>query len=752
MPKSFKFAIFAVLALTVACAKTAEQYLASGDRFFQEQKYAEATIEYRHAALKEPKNGVVRMRLAEAHLAAGNTRFAFPEFITAADLLPNDMEAQLRAGHMLLKGGLFNEAKSRARVVLQQNPNNVTALVLLGNALGGLKNLDDAIGVLTRAVTIDPERTALYTNLGVLELANGDRAESEFTFQKAVTISGGSADAYVGLGNFYRAVERRADAEAALKRAVEAGPDNANAHHTLAAFYVETDRAALAEPYLKTYARLSTDPAVRFELANYYATTGRPDEAFRILNDIALDQKQFVAAKRDIALVLFMMGKRDEAQGAIDEALARQPQNAMALSMKARLLLADHRPAEALVAARAAVNADYRLAEASLALGRVHLELRDAEGARLAFADALKADPNLLPAQLELIDLHRRRRELDTALRFAEDAVRQHPQSLPARLIRLKILVMLSTQMGRAEAEARALVAKYPTSPDVHVAMATYHMDLGNAAGARQEYQRALELNPASIDALTGLVSIDILSKQMGDARARVETQLAKTPESLRLLLLAAKIYHVDGAIAKTEDALRRAIKADASDPQAYGLLADLYVSQGRTAEATKEFITLNRLDQKWVGAPTMLGLLAYQAQNLDEAKRWWETAVRIDPKTGAASNNLAWLLVESNGDLDRALELAVAAKAALPEQAEVNDTLGWIFYKRGMMGQALSALRLSAEADPKNAIYQFHLGMAYAKEGEDAKAGKALKLALSLDPKLPWTDVAKKTLATLIY
>jgi tetratricopeptide (TPR) repeat protein len=752
MTKHFKHLILAAAVLTAACSATVEQYIARGDRFFQQQQYAEATIEYRNAALKDPKNGVARMRLAETYLADNETRKAFPEFIAAADLLPDDMEAQLRAGHMLIKGGLFNEAKARARIVLQREPRNVTALVLLGNALGGLKNLEDAIGVLARAVTIDPERTALYTNLGVLELANGERAKSEATFQEAVAVSHGSPEAYVGLGNFYRAVERRADAETALKRAVEAGPEHVEANHAMASFYLETDRAKLAEPHLKTVARFSKDPAARFALANYYATTERPDEAFTILNEIALDGTRFVAAKRDIALVLFMMGRRQEAQAAIDEALIREPLNAVALSMKARLLLADGQPEAALEMARAAVNAEHRLAEGSLTLGRIYLELRDIDGARDAFADALAADPDLLPAQLELVDLHRRRHELDAALRFAEDAVKRHPQSLLARLTRLKILVMTNNQLGRAEAEAKALVARYPASPDAHVALATYHMDFGNAAGARQEFQRALDLNPASIDALTGLVSIDILSRKNGDARLRVEAQLARTPNSHRLLLLAAKIYHVDGALPKTEETLRRAIKANPSDPQAYGLLADLYVSQGRIEEAKKEFTELHRVDPRWVGAPTMLGLLALQTQNPEEARRWWETAVKINPKAGAASNNLAWLLVESNGDLDRALELALAAKSAMPDQAEVNDTLGWIYYKKGMLGQAITWLRWCSDAEPTNATYQFHMGMAYAKDGEDAKAGKALKLALTLDPKLPWADAAKKTLATLIY
>ena len=64
------------------------------------------------------------------------------------------------------------------------------------------------------------------------------------------------------------------------------------------------------------------------------------------------------------------------------------------------------------------------------------------------------------------------------------------------------------------------------------------------------------------------------------------------------------------------------------------------------------------------------------------------------------AANNLAWIDATSNGNLDVALQLAQTAKAQLPNRHEVDDTLGWIYYKKGLSSMAIESLNSStAEA-----------------------------------------------------
>ena len=66
-----------------------------------------------------------------------------------------------------------------------------------------------------------------------------------------------------------------------------------------------------------------------------------------------------------------------------------------------------------------------------------------------------------------------------------------------------------------------------------------------------------------------------------------------------------------------------------------------------------------------------------------------------------------------------RALELAKTAHNALPDEPNVNDTLGWIYFKKEKYHEAITALRHSVLKDPKRYDTRFHLGMAYVRFGD---------------------------------
>ena len=383
--KSFSFVTAVLwLALSTACHGNVEtakrKYVQSGDAYFTQGKYSEAAIQYENAINKDTKFGEAHAKLADTYLAQGNMRDAVLEYVRAADLLPDQAAVQLRAGHVLLLAGLFEDARVRARHVLEKDPSNVEALLLTGNALAGLKNLDEALSALQHALEYDPERVGTYTNVGVLQLARGDNEGAEKAFQKAVTTSSGSAEAHLGLGNFYRAVGRKADAERELKRALELDPKRVDANQALAGFYVESDRAPEAEPYLKAVVSLSRQVSAVFALADYYTSQQRFDAAVGTLDELSSDPKQLVDARTRIAFVHFAAGNRSKAHDVIDDVLQREPRNALALTTKARLFLADGRSDLALERARQAVEADARSPQAHLTLGRVLVVTSDAKG------------------------------------------------------------------------------------------------------------------------------------------------------------------------------------------------------------------------------------------------------------------------------------------------------------------------------------------------------------------------------------
>jgi tetratricopeptide (TPR) repeat protein len=79
-------------------------------------------------------------------------------------------------------------------------------------------------------------------------------------------------------------------------------------------------------------------------------------------------------------------------------------------------------------------------------------------------------------------------------------------------------------------------------------------------------------------------------------------------------------------------------------------------------------------------------------------------------------------------------LKFAQVAKEKLPDDPSVMDTLGWIYYKKGLYGNAVQEFSDSLEKLPENATVHYHLGAALLKKGDKARAKLSLEKALALD------------------
>ena len=85
-----------------------------------------------------------------------------------------------------------------------------------------------------------------------------------------------------------------------------------------------------------------------------------------------------------------------------------------------------------------------------------------------------------------------------------------------------------------------------------------------------------------------------------------------------------------------------------------------------------------------------------------------------------------------------------------MPDAAEVNDTLGWIYWKKGLGTMAVPPLLEAVEKAPKNPVYHYHLGLAYAQAQQPDKARASLQTALTLNPGFEYAADAKERLAAL--
>ncbi len=747
-------ALVAVAAIAVAaCSENPEtakrDAVARGDALTAKAQYSEAVIEYRRAIQFDARYGEAHRKLAETYLLANDRGNALREFVRAADLLPDDAALQVKVGNFLLGSGRFDDARVRAEQVLNTNPKSAEAHVLRGNALTGLKDLDGALSDMEAAIAEEPGKAVAYANLGAVQHLRGDATKAEAAYTAALQADPASVPIRLSYANYLIVVKRLDDAEMQLKEAFTRDRKNPMTSRALAVFYAMSGQADKAEPYLKKLAEDSGDIGAQFSLVQLYVGTGRRDEAGRLLT--ALKARSDTA--RDATLMLARLAYADHetvrAYALVKEVLDASPKESRALILKARLDLLEKRPADAIAAAKLAVSADPTLAEGSMVLGEAYRTLRDYDSAKTAYAEAFRLRPNDAVVQMALSELNLASGALDVAKQFAQGALAAAPQAPLTRVVLVRA-ALASGDLTTADAQLTTLLKEYPQSSQVRVLEGGLNLMRKNVPAAERAFQKAVELSPTSIEAAAGMAIIEVGTARGPAARARVDRLVAQSPGDVDALMLAARTYASLRDLPKSEELLRTAIQTDAARSEPYSMLARLYLQQLKMDQALTEFKALAQHQPKSVGARTMVAYILQAQNKRDEAKKAYRDALAVDSTAAVAANNLAWMMTEDNGNLDDALQLAQTARTKLPDSPEVSDTLGWIYYKKGMHDAAIIAFKQSVDKQPGTAIFQYHLGFASAKAGQFTQARQALETALKLDPKGAEAAEAKAALSKL--
>ena len=91
-----------------------------------------------------------------------------------------------------------------------------------------------------------------------------------------------------------------------------------------------------------------------------------------------------------------------------------------------------------------------------------------------------------------------------------------------------------------------------------------------------------------------------------------------------------------------------------------------------------------------------------------------------------------SYLLIK---EYDKALQHALAEYDRRPENIDVNETVAWVYYKKGDYEKALPYIRTARKTNCKNPTLLCREGLIYSKTGNLKKAKEALQEALKNNP-----------------
>jgi len=243
---------------------------------------------------------------------------------------------------------------------------------------------------------------------------------------------------------------------------------------------------------------------------------------------------------------------------------------------------------------------------------------------------------------------------------------------------------------------------------------------------------------------------MDIAGNRLDSALERVNKQVKLSPSKPELYEILGMVYGSGKEIKKAETAYMKAIEIDPKLVSAYLGLAQVYGAAQKIDQAMEKVDEALRLDPKNTGALMLSGVLLQQKNDTLKAQQAFEAVLAINPSFAPAANNLAYIYLDTLGDLEKALKFAKTARDSAPEDPYVADTLGWTLYKKGNYEWALIYLRESATRIPDNAEVQYHLGMTHYQLGNMDDAKKALNRALEIGHGFNGAPEAKRVLAEL--
>lgn len=145
-----------------------------------------------------------------------------------------------------------------------------------------------------------------------------------------------------------------------------------------------------------------------------------------------------------------------------------------------------------------------------------------------------------------------------------------------------------------------------------------------------------------------------------------------------------------------------------------------------------------------------MLGTIYEMEKDYARAEDHYRKALEINPEFAAAANNLAAHLAERTDKYDEALKYANMAKGHFSEDPFIMDTLGFVYYKKELYGNAVNEFIDALKKIPDNPIVHYHLGLAYNKKGSIDLARKELSTALEINKEFPGAENAKALLDEL--
>jgi len=233
---------------------------------------------------------------------------------------------QLQGLVNLYTRGQSQEALDQALKLQKQFPRSINLYNMIGSANQSLGKLDEAIEAYREAISIKPDFTEAYYNMGIVFQIDGKLSEAIEAYKKAISIKPDYAEACCNMGNAHRDKGELVEAIEAYKKAISIKPDSVEMYSNIGSVLQKQGKLPEAIEAYKKAISVKPDYAEAYNnMGNVLKDQGKLEEAIKVFNKAISIKPDFADVFNNMGLILKEQGKLDDAIKAFNEAICIKP-------------------------------------------------------------------------------------------------------------------------------------------------------------------------------------------------------------------------------------------------------------------------------------------------------------------------------------------------------------------------------------------------------------------------------------------
>jgi tetratricopeptide (TPR) repeat protein len=697
---------------------------------------------------KEPRSILAYIRRSEWQLARADSAAALQAALTATELDPKHVLARIQVG-------LVHRARIREHA-LKKEP---VPEALYAEALA---SLDRAIELAKQGAEAEPGWIvrAWIERANVLATWPAREGEASAAYRLAAEMAREWPE------QERRALERVLDHARltrdgelqrwALERRVETDP-------SIIAFWLELARIAdppdapKSEVLARMIQQRPTDARAQAAYAHDLFERGSREEAIAHAERMAKETDVPPIVMAEVSRLQLMGGNVEAARAMVARLVEEFPDHPQTMYAHAELQMADGRFQEAVQSLERLIERS-DTAETHRMLAEAKLRAGDRAGALLSADRALALAPE--PKPLELLLLRGRalvaQRDWDSAVQTFRRAEQLNGGALPPReALQLAQALYSAGRVQGGRAYLNATLAQLKDPPLQAILLFARFEAEREPERARALLEEAAQKYPGDPRVLNRLSQLYVRGGQASVASARLDEAIARSPKAAHLRILRARLRIAQGKLPEATQDAREALELRPDMAGAMEMLVRLLAAQGKTDQARAE---LEAQDKGGTLRPSSRLLLArlHLVPGGDEGRaiELLEQVLAERSDAPGVKNDLAFLLAKRGSELERARRLAEEARSALPENAQVADTLGFVYLKSNLPAPALDQFRAAidlVESDQAEwPTFQYHMGLALKALDRSDEAAQAFERALAAAVEFPEAEQTRSELSAL--